>query len=439
MQPRYWNVQDERGNAVPGAQVTIRKTLDQSIASIFDPVSGAALSNPFTVTDPGGEFGWTAGDGKYDEITVTRPGVPADTKKGVLLFDPFTDGGSTGFWPDITPSTKILRLRDRVFVGDAAASTGNRNGTQGGIVPDSTVGANWAFRDAGLMSATDKGRMPLVGFASNLNMDTTPGEPTETIGVAGFAVSTKSDRGVWAGYFDVQIEATGTKGGLGMEIAVKNKTGSVNDVTAYFAPSNSIAAIWMPAGGDTSYGGSPNADNDVGVYFGSSVSSGRKWKKAIVFNQNAITGTDGVTGTGIAVELAKGHIINWRAPGNNAGFTLYSSVATAGKDVQLIAQDNAFAFLGGGSANLLSLASVASAANYLQLGNTVAGGAPFVKALGTDTNIDLRLIPQGTGVVRFGYAVTTATVAANFSATRTLKITDSTGTAFFVAATTAAW
>jgi len=87
MQPRYWNVQDERGNAVPGAQVTIRKTLDQSIASIFDPISGAALSNPFTVTDQGGEFGWTAADGVYDEITVTRPGVPADVKKGIILYD----------------------------------------------------------------------------------------------------------------------------------------------------------------------------------------------------------------------------------------------------------------------------------------------------------------------------------------------------------------
>jgi len=418
-----------------GASILVT-TASGATATLYSDNGVTTIPNPLT-TNGDGEFSFYAANGTYT-ITTTYNGV-VDVKTGVFLYDPYTDGGSTGFWPDVTATTKIERLRDRLFVGDAAASTGNRNGTQGGVIPDSATGANWAVRDASILGLTDKGRMPLVGFASNLNMDTTGGEPTETIGVAGFCIQTKADRGGWAGYLDLQIESTGTKGGLGLEIAIKNKSATTNDVTPYFSPSNTIAAIWLPAGGDTSYGGSPINDNDVGLLFGSSASSGRKWRKGIVFYAGSITGTDGTTGTGNAIEMAKGHVVLWRAPGNNAGFTLYSQVATAGQDVQLIAQDNAFSFLSGGSKNLLSLSGNASAVNYLQIGSTATGGAPFVKALGTDTNIDLRLIPQGTGVVRFGYAVTTATVAANFSATRTLKITDSTGTSFFVAATTAAW
>jgi len=428
-------VQDRNGKAIAGATVLVNDA-QGSTATIYSDNAGTTKANPFT-TDADGEYFFYAPNGRYT-IVVTN-GSQSDTKADVLLFDPYTDNGSTGFWPDTASTTKIQRLRDRLFVGDAAASTGNRNGTQGGVIPDSTTGANWAVRDASILGLTDKGRMPLVGFASNLNMDTTVGEPTETIGVAGFCIQTKADRGGWAGYLDLQIESTGTKGGLGLEIAIKNKSATTNDVTPYFSPSNTIAAIWLPAGGDTSYGGSPINDNDVGLLFGSSASSGRKWRKGIVFYAGSITGTDGTTGTGNAIEMAKGHVVLWRAPGNNAGFTLYSQVATAGQDVQLIAQDNAFSFLSGGSKNLLNLSGNASAVNYIQIGSAATGSTPFVKALGTDTNIDLRLLPQGTGVVRFGYAVTTATTPASFSATRTLKITDSTGTAFYVAATTAPW
>jgi hypothetical protein len=46
-------------------------------------------------------------------------------------------------------------MRDRVFAGEAAACTGNRFGTQGGPVPTSAEGANWAVRDAQLLSLID--------------------------------------------------------------------------------------------------------------------------------------------------------------------------------------------------------------------------------------------------------------------------------------------
>ena len=47
----------------------------------------------------------------------------------------------------------------------------------------------------------------------------------------------------------------------------------------------------------------------------------------------------------------------------------------------------------------LILAPVSSAVNYLQITNSAANNPPILKALGTDTNIDLRLEPKGSGKV----------------------------------------
>jgi hypothetical protein len=44
----------------------------------------------------------------------------------------------------------------------------------------------------------------------------------------------------------------------------------------------------------------------------------------------------------------------------------------------------------------------ASAVNYLQVTGAATGAAPSITATGSDTNIDIRLTPKGTGNVRFG-------------------------------------
>jgi hypothetical protein len=50
----------------------------------------------------------------------------------------------------------------------------------------------------------------------------------------------------------------------------------------------------------------------------------------------------------------------------------------------------------------LNIANTASAVNYLQVTGAVTTGAPVISALGSDADIDIRLTPKGTGVLRFG-------------------------------------
>lgn len=46
--------------------------------------------------------------------------------------------------------------------------------------------------------------------------------------------------------------------------------------------------------------------------------------------------------------------------------------------------------------------AAASAVNYFEFSGSAAGTSPFFQAKGGDTNIDLALVPKGTGVVKFG-------------------------------------
>ncbi len=52
---------------------------------------------------------------------------------------------------------------------------------------------------------------------------------------------------------------------------------------------------------------------------------------------------------------------------------------------------------------LLALTATASAVNYLTLANSATTTAPSLSATGSDTNIDISLIPKGTGIVKGTY------------------------------------
>lgn len=47
---------------------------------------------------------------------------------------------------------------------------------------------------------------------------------------------------------------------------------------------------------------------------------------------------------------------------------------------------------------------VTNYANYLYVDGNTAGNAPGIQALGSDANVDIQLLPKGSGVVLFNYA-----------------------------------
>lgn len=89
------------------------------------------------------------------------------------------------------------------------------------------------------------------------------------------------------------------------------------------------------------------------------------------------------------VNGATGNSVSMRANGSdtNISFALFSK---GSGQVQLRSDTNGFILTGN---------SVASGVNYLNVTSSIAGASPFMSAVGSDTNLDLNLVPKGTGNV----------------------------------------
>lgn len=310
---------------------------------------------------------------------------------------------ATAFWPDVDTTATIRKLQGRVFVYGGTAFTGNRTGTQGGFVPTSTEGANWAPRDSAILAASDKGLIQVCGFVSNANISADP--PTESIGVAGLAIANKAGRSAWGLYSDLQFEVG--EYGYGIEFAIKNK-GTDHTSTPYF-PTNGTYGVWLAAGGDASYGGAATAPSNTAIAIGRTNGAPYAWNKGIVFFHDGLTRSSGYS---TAIELAEKHRIVWRTALNTTGFDVRSEVSASGAEVGVIANNNAVSITGAAGAVVGQFAHQAGGVNYLQFLNS-ASTTPGVFAAGAAPDVDISFTPKGTGNVRFGTFTSNADAAVN--------------------------
>ena len=308
--------------------------------------------------------------------------------KALSTFKTDSDPGLGGFFPDVTPATRILRARDRLFVGGGAVFTGNFGGTQGGFVPTSTEGANWGPRDSALLVAQDTGLMGITAFVSNTNMNLTGGQPTESIAISGFTINTQATRTTWCGYFDIQHEAGVAS--YGIEIACKNKSTDKTD-TPYLIQGG-VYGIWFAAGGDSSYGGASTNPSNVAVRIGGN--GGQTWNKGLITYGNGLTrdGNDEAT----AIELGWKHKVVWRTPLNYTGFAIMCEVEAASSNTIMQVDDNVIRFKGANGVFITEFAHQASAANYFQIINRASGSGPRITAKSSiDTDVYAELMGQG--------------------------------------------
>lgn len=260
-----------------------------------------------------------------------------------------------------------------------------------GFVANAAAGANWAQRDATIFASSDQGLIQIAGFVSTANG---PVSPAESIGVGGFLINSKAAAKGWALYADIQHE-NGAGSSYGLEVAAKNKGSNLTD-TAYVS-AGGVYGVWLDAGGDTSYGGSSANPSNAAIKI---LANSNTWNTGIIFDAVGITGTDGTTGTGTAIAMAKGHAVTWRAPSNNAGFTIRSDVATAANDMSLIAADSSLSVLGTGGVSVAAFSHTASAVNYLFLKNATTGNWPTLQSQGTDANSYVLIKGKGTSGVQ---------------------------------------
>jgi hypothetical protein len=168
------------------------------------------------------------------------------------------------------------------------------------------------------------------------------------------------------------------------------------------------------------------------------------FRVGVNFGQYSISGTDGVTGVGTAIAFATGHAMQWFNATNAVTAQITSSVATASNGTKVTFTDGGLQISNLAGGQLALFQPVASSANSLQFTAAIAGANPQISAIGSDTNINLKLSAKGTGTInaltplnaanglRRGYApITAATysqlatdthLTANFAGTVTVTL-----------------
>lgn len=371
----------------------------------------------------------------YDPPYANATATTAEAALGnVLMRDTFANNttylaaastlSTGGFWLDELPQPRFWRFADRVFI-DAAAS--EAPGTKFPIPGEGTflttqMGADWMERGASTLSVSSYGEFGGVFAARSSDKANSSYYGDATIGVLGIA--TNDDTGpslqlVWGGYFEANRDA-GADTSFGIEIAVKNKGINVENYPNLRFPGGSTIGIWLAGGGDASYYGAPANPCTNAILIGKNSAS---WNKGIVFTSDGITGTDGVTGTGTAIAMAKGHVIGWYNNTNSECAAIYSAADDPTKSMSMAFVNDQVQILGASGGFVAIIGRNTGVANHIRLFSEATGNAPSVQANGTDTNVDLLLTPKGTGKLSFG----ALTGSADAPITGYIEIKDSSG------------
>lgn len=323
-----------------------------------------------------------------------------------LTWDELTDGGAfdlvRGHFTGAVTGANIWRFADRVFIGEAAskfagASAGMPDaGTS--YFSDESISATYLGVNASLLvispdRADSGGRYAVVG-AARLSANT--GTANSAIGVAGAVdVNYASGRG-WAGYFDTQLQAHSY--GYGIEISVRNCSGSGAANTVYSGSAFGGVGILLSGGGDPSLQVAATHPSNTAIIVGrqnAGLSAG--WYKGICFNASGLV-TDG-NGIATAIEMPRAYSVTWLAndaTGNPAA-RIYSDATDSTKVVKQIFQNDQLLLQAANGNPIALFVHNTNGANYLRMYNIAAGGSPRLLAAGSDTDIGIIHSTKGLG------------------------------------------
>lgn len=318
-----------------------------------------------------------------------------------------TSNGALDWLGGKTSSTgaRITRLADRVFIGRAAPRfAGNSLAGDAGYSFFSSTTDGPAYLPINSALVVESGPSQ-YGIAACVRTSELTG--VSGIGLGSAIVNDKAGARAWGWIAEIQHEG-GALNSNGFELAVKNKSGVNTTYTPYQAVSGVFGGR-IVAGGDALFGGAANAPSTAALIIIRNSENGNTWgwNSGIVFRNDAIQGVDGTaadTGTGSAISMARGHAIDWHAPTGGRAVRVTSRVTDAAKGHMVLFVDDAVVFQSESAAlaPIVRFQSVASAVNYIQIANGASGGPVTITATGPDSNIGIRLIPKGTGLVQFG-------------------------------------
>ncbi|MDR6419881.1 hypothetical protein J2801_002132 [Paraburkholderia phenoliruptrix] len=330
----------------------------------------------------------------------------------------FTTLGSSGLatlYGITTPSTgqfyanlgaSISRINDRLFIGGATSNLGTNVASQSDwltqyqLAKGRTYGYVQTSQLAALNGHASQDSLTTAVFGAQ---STGRAGGSQVIAMTGMGVNNQTSGGAgnqaWAGYFEA-FRDTGTPGNggaYGIEVDTMNYVGSAAITDPYSQSSDQTVGAQLASGG-----GFPGTlyPTTVGLNF---QNNNTTFDKGIVFGSNSLTGADGTNGTGIAIAMGKGHILQWYGPGSVKTSHILSNGTTAAAGIELLFSDYVAAFNNASQKPILQVTGVANGVDGLSVTGAATGGAVAIAAVGDDTNVPLTIGAKGTaGVYTLG-------------------------------------
>ena len=259
----------------------------------------------------------------------------------------------------------------------------------------------WPVTGANTSILSPDGQIALTTASRTSDLSTGYGSTQTTIGAAFIGVSDDT-RGLHLTAYGIYGEAQAHPGSYaltwGGEIDAVNLTGLPTSVSTPGAPmswggtgvaAGTTAALWLASGGQ--HTGALDASFAIGIK-----DNGARFQTGIIFGASALTNYSGFS---YAMRLAKGHLIQWHDASDAGGPNIGSTVATAANALSLQFQDGGVVFVNAAGAAVATVQSIAGAVNGLAIQPCVTGGGASLAAFGSDTNININLVPKGAGAV----------------------------------------
>jgi hypothetical protein len=240
----------------------------------------------------------------------------------------------------------IQRLNDRVMVGDACVNdcafpnviqdwlSAFQTSQAGGPANGTLLGVQMAVLAD---HSTPMGGAFLAGAES---INATSSGP-DVISISSFAVNNSPSYQIpaWAFYGEAHRMNNTTGQTVGIELDVVQR-GSLQQMTPYAQAGGEAICYIAAAGAGLSATGQYNAT--AAFVTGANP---MPFDKGIVFQATSIAGTNGVTGTGYAINLAAGHVIQWWGPGGVPTGAVVGNGTTYNNSVTLVFTEDQFDFL----------------------------------------------------------------------------------------------
>lgn len=378
----------------------------------LDDVQRAHASFIAVLRDGGGSYApagagavSTTVQGKLRQAVNTKDyGAPEQARTAAAAI------ASGGFWGDDPVPGNLWRFSDRLFVGDAATSGGEKQnpGTEKSWVGYSAGGYMTYFDSRStLASYSSIGSCAIVG--ASRTSDNVLTSEQGTIGGAFYAkndnTNTLDKKTAWAIYGHAAQE-TLNNATFGLELDTCSLVGAATVNPYLTGITGTVASIWCGVGGETaqalvSAGSGASLNNiscAIAIINSASSAANNRFSKGIVFGANSLAGADGTSGSATAIAMAKGHTLDWQLSSEVIGARIISTVGTtAGKQVLFFQDRQTHIESNDGIMFSMEDASNGTPANYVRVLGFAAGSNPQIRAGGSDANLSLIMQGKGSG------------------------------------------